>query len=44
MTTWIPAEDVLKQMKPFKTDYIIYALPQSEMDVKAGLYTQNNGY
>lgn len=42
--TWIAAEDVLKQMKAFDKNYIIYAIPQSEIDVKAGLYTQNKGY
>lgn len=44
MSAWIPVEDVLKQMKSFNTNYIIYPIPQSEMDVKVGLYTQNNGY
>lgn len=44
MTSWIPAEDVLKQMKPFITNYIIYPIPQSELDVKTGLYSQNPGY
>jgi starch-binding outer membrane protein, SusD/RagB family len=44
MTAWIPTEDVLKQMKPFNKNYIIYPIPQSELDVKTGLYTQNVGY
>jgi hypothetical protein len=44
MTAWIPVEDVQKQMKPFATNYIIYPLPQSELDVKVGLYNQNAGY
>jgi hypothetical protein len=44
MSAWIPVEDVLKQMKSFNTNYIIYPIPQSEMDVKVGLYTQNSGY
>lgn len=44
MNAWIPAEDVQQQIQPFQTDYIIYPVPQSEMDVKEGLYTQNPGY
>jgi len=44
MTTWISAIDVQKQMQPFQTNYIIYPVPQSEIDVKNGLYTQNAGY
>lgn len=41
---WISAEDVAKQMLPFNKNYIIYPIPQSELDVKAGLYVQNAGY
>lgn len=44
MSAWIPAEDVLKMMQPFNKNYIIYPIPQSELDVKQGLYTQNEGY
>lgn len=44
INAWIPVEDVLKQMRAFNNNYIIYPLPQSEMDVKQGLYTQNAGY
>ncbi|MBE7172751.1 MAG: RagB/SusD family nutrient uptake outer membrane protein [Williamsia sp.] len=44
MTAWIAAEDVRKQMQPFQKNYIIYPVPQSELDVKQGLYTQNAGY
>jgi starch-binding outer membrane protein, SusD/RagB family len=44
ITAWIPVEDVQKQMRPFSINYIIYPLPQSELDVRAGLYTQNLGY
>jgi len=45
MNAWIPVEDVEGQMRQ-SIDYkhIIYAIPQSEMDVKKGLYTQNEGY
>jgi hypothetical protein len=41
---WITAEDVLKQMQPFVNNFVIYAIPQSQLDVKPGLYTQNAGY
>jgi hypothetical protein len=41
---WIAAEDVLKQMQPFVNNFVIYAIPQSQLDVKPGLYTQNPGY
>lgn len=44
MNAWIPAEDVQHQMQPFKKEYIIYPVPQSELDVRPGLYTQNAGY
>lgn len=44
MNAWIPVEDVQHQMQPFKKEYIIYPIPQSELDVKPGLYTQNAGY
>jgi hypothetical protein len=41
---WIAAEDLQKQIQPFQKNYIIYPIPQSEIDVKDGLYTQNAGY
>lgn len=41
---WITAEDVQNQMQPFVKDFVIYPIPQSQLDVKAGLYTQNPGY
>ena len=44
ITAWIPVEDVQKQMRPFNINYVIYPLPQSELDVETGLYTQNTGY
>lgn len=44
MTTWIAAEDVQHTMQPFQKDYIIYPVPQSELDTKPGLYIQNKGY
>lgn len=44
MTSWIAAEDVQKVMQPFQKNYILYPIPQSELDVKPGLYEQNLGY
>jgi hypothetical protein len=44
MPAWITKEDVAKVMQPFQTNYILYPVPQSELDVKPGLYEQNLGY
>ncbi len=44
MTSWITQEDVGKVMQPFQKNYILYPVPQSELDVKPGLYEQNLGY
>lgn len=44
MTTWIAKEDVGHTMQPFQKNYILYPIPQSELDVKPGLYEQNLGY
>jgi starch-binding outer membrane protein, SusD/RagB family len=45
MNAWIPTEDVRNQMrKVIDANQIIYPVPQSEMDVKRGLYQQNPGY
>lgn len=44
MPAWIAAEDVQKVMQPFQKNYILYPIPQSELDIKPGLYEQNSGY
>ena len=44
ISSWVTAEDVQKKMLPFQKNYIIYPIPQTELDVKPGLYTQNAGY
>lgn len=44
MPDWIQNIDVQGQIQPFQTNYIIYPIPQSEIDVKDGLYDQNPGY
>ncbi|MGI4021079.1 MAG: RagB/SusD family nutrient uptake outer membrane protein [Janthinobacterium lividum] len=44
MPAWIAADDMLKQIQPFQANYVIYPIPQSEIDAAPGLYTQNAGY
>lgn len=44
MPAWITKDDVGRAMQPFQTNYILYPVPQSELDVKPGLYEQNLGY
>ncbi|MEO6232943.1 MAG: RagB/SusD family nutrient uptake outer membrane protein [Ferruginibacter sp.] len=41
---WIAAEDLAHLMQPFQKNYIIYPVPQAELDARPGLYTQNPGY
>lgn len=41
---WIAAEDVQKQMQAFQKNYILYPIPQTELDAVPGLYEQNAGY
>ncbi|WP_207424027.1 RagB/SusD family nutrient uptake outer membrane protein [Desertivirga brevis] len=41
---WMNAEDTAKQMQTFVPEYIIYPVPQSELDAAPGLYQQNKGY
>lgn len=44
MTAFDAAEDVQNAMFPFVKNYILYPVPQNELDVKPGLYTQNPEY
>lgn len=44
INAWIPGEDVREQMDLMTENFIIYPLPQNQMDVKRGLYAQNLGY
>lgn len=41
---WIAADDIKHQIQPFEKNFIIYPIPQAEMDVKQDFYTQNAGY
>ena len=44
MNSWIAANDDLKQIQPVVANWVIYPVPQAQMDAKPGLYTQNPGY
>jgi SusD family. len=44
MNAWISKEDTGKQMSAFQVNYVLYPVPQSELDNSPGLYTQNPGY
>jgi len=45
MNAFIASEDVLlHKMSPVVANYIIYPIPQTQMDASPGLYVQNPGY
>jgi hypothetical protein len=46
MNAWIASEDgkKLKQINPVIPAYVVYPIPQSQLDALPGLYTQNIGY
>ena len=44
MNAWISTDDNKKVMSPMKEEFIIYPVPQAELNVKPGLYEQNKGY
>lgn len=44
MKAWIAADDVEHKIQAFNVNYILYPIPQSQMNLKAGLYDQNPGY
>jgi len=44
MNDWITVNDDLKQIQPVVPNWIIYPVPQAQLDAKPGLYTQNPGY
>jgi len=44
MNAWIAKDDDLKQINPFEANFILYPVPQSQLDVQPGLYKQNPGY
>ena len=44
MNAWIATEDTRKLMNPVIPGYVIYPVPQSQLDAAPGLYGQNTGY
>ncbi|MFA5328277.1 MAG: RagB/SusD family nutrient uptake outer membrane protein [Prolixibacteraceae bacterium] len=45
MNSWITVEDAIrKQMNPVVAGYVVYPVPQSQLDAAPGLYPQNTGY
>ena len=44
MNNWIATEDTQKRINTVVANYIIYPVPQSQLDAAPGLYTQNPGY
>jgi hypothetical protein len=44
MNAWINKEDTQKSIKPVVANYVIYPVPQTQLDATPGLYTQNPGY
>ncbi|WP_442588133.1 RagB/SusD family nutrient uptake outer membrane protein [Pedobacter sp. AW31-3R] len=44
MNDWIAENDDLKQIRPVVENWVIYPVPQTQLDAKPGLYTQNPGY
>ncbi len=44
MNNWIATEDVAKRISPVVANYVIYPVPQSQLDAAPGLYSQNPGY
>jgi hypothetical protein len=45
MNAWMVVDDaVRKQMNPVVAGYVVYPVPQSQLDAMPELYTQNTGY
>ena len=45
MNSWIAVDDAIrKQMNPVVAGYIVYPVPQTQLDSAPGLYTQSTGY
>jgi hypothetical protein len=44
MNSWIAKEDAQKAIKPVIANYVIYPVPQTQLDAAPGLYSQNPGY
>ena len=44
MNAWITKEDTQKRINAVTANYVIYPVPQSQLNAVPGLYTQNRGY
>jgi len=44
MNAWMVQEDEKQVMKPMRAAYVLYPIPQTEINIKPGLYEQNAGY
>lgn len=44
MNAWKAADDAANNVKPIVANYVIYPVPQTQLDGAPGLYTQNPGY
>lgn len=44
MNAWKTTEDTQNRMNAITADYVIYPVPQSQLNAAPGLYTQNAGY
>ena len=45
MNAWIAVDDAVKhKMNQVNANYLLYPVPQSQMDAAPGLYSQNPGY
>lgn len=44
MNAWRATEDTGNRIQPITANYVIYPVPQSQLNAAPGLYTQNPGY
>jgi hypothetical protein len=44
MQEWDAKTDVQNKVNAFNANFILYPIPQSQLNIKPGLYTQNPGY
>jgi starch-binding outer membrane protein, SusD/RagB family len=44
MSAWDAVDDLENKIKPMTIDEIIYPIPQTQLTISPGLYSQNPGY
>jgi len=44
MNNWISKDDTQKAINTMKAEFVVYPVPQNEMNIVPGLYQQNPGY